>query len=97
LRRVATSPAKTPQHDLTSFCPRSYESYRKSDLELAIDEHLSEHASRYQLDPRFQDYFKSRARAGGSPVKKESLVAGPDLKPVRRRATKVAEEITAAE
>ncbi|KAK4121420.1 cytochrome P450 [Parathielavia appendiculata] len=77
------------------YVPVSYESYRKTDLELAIDEHLSEQASRYQLDSRFQDYFKSRARAGGSPVKKEGL-ATLDLKPARRRAARVVEEIAAA-
>jgi hypothetical protein len=69
---------------------------RKTELELAIDEYLSENASRYQLDPRFQDYFKSRARAGGSPIKKETLAA-PDLKVSRRRAPKPVEEIVAAE
>ncbi|KAL2191955.1 hypothetical protein L209DRAFT_673762 [Thermothelomyces heterothallicus CBS 203.75] len=70
---------------------KNYESYKKTELELAIDEHLSENVARYQADPRFQDYFKSRARAGGSPIKKESL-AGPDLKPSRRRAPKPVEE-----
>ncbi|KAK4104621.1 cytochrome P450 [Parathielavia hyrcaniae] len=75
--------------------PVSYESYRKTDLELAIDEHLSENVSRYQMDPRFLDYFKSRARAGGSPVKKEAL-ATLDMKPARRRAARVVEEIAAA-
>ncbi|KAK4152918.1 cytochrome P450 [Chaetomidium leptoderma] len=74
----------------------SYEGYRKSELELAIDEHLSDNVSRYQQDSRFQDYFKSRARAGGSPIKKEALAA-PELKVSRRRAPKPVEEIVAAE
>jgi hypothetical protein len=81
---------------LTRFPPFSYDGLRKSDLESALDEHLSEHAARYQSDSRFQDYFKSRARAGGSPVKKE-LVPVVDLKVSRRRTTKAADEITAAE
>lgn len=76
------------------FSVYSYESYRKSELELALDEHLSDNTSRYQSDPRFQDYFKSRARAGGSPIKKEAL-AGPDMKVSRRR--KPVEEVVAAE
>ncbi|KAK4042705.1 cytochrome P450 [Parachaetomium inaequale] len=78
------------------YVPVSYESYRKSELELAIDEHLSDNATRYQLDSRFQDYFKSRARAGGSPIKKEALAA-PDLKVSRRRAPKPVEETAPAE
>lgn len=74
----------------------SYENYKKTELELAIDEHLSDNATRYQADPRFQDYFKSRARAGGSPIKKEALAA-PDLKVSRRRAPKPVEEVTPAQ
>ena len=73
---------------------RSYEGLRKTDLELAIDEHLSENAARYQQDPRFTDYFKSRARAGGSPVKKEVLVLA-ESKVSRRRLPKPADEVVA--
>ncbi len=73
---------------------RSYEGLRKTDLELAIDEHLSEHAARYQQDPRFVDYFKSRARAGGSPVKKEVLVLA-ESKVSRRRVPKPADDVVA--
>ncbi|KAH6627037.1 hypothetical protein B0J18DRAFT_157741 [Chaetomium sp. MPI-SDFR-AT-0129] len=72
---------------------KDYENFRKTDLELAIDEYLSDNTTRYQSDPKFLDYFKSRARAGGSPIKKEI----PDLKPTsRRRAPKQVEEITPA-
>lgn len=78
------------------FSLGSYESYKKTELEVAIDEHLSDNVTRYQADPRFQDYFKSRARAGGSPIKKESLTA-TDLKPSRRRAPKPVEEVAPAE
>ncbi|KAL2268722.1 hypothetical protein VTJ83DRAFT_3568 [Remersonia thermophila] len=63
---------------------KNTEGLRKTDLELAIDEKLSEHATHYQADPRFADYFRSRARAGGSPIKKETGTA-LDLKPSRRR------------
>lgn len=72
------------------------EGLRKPELELVIDEYLSDHASKFQLDPRFQDYFKSRARAGGSPIKKETFAAS-DMKVSRRRAPKPTEEIVAAE
>ncbi|KAL2139642.1 hypothetical protein VTI28DRAFT_4890 [Corynascus sepedonium] len=75
---------------------KDYENYKKTELELVIDEHLSDNATRYQADPRFQDYFKSRARAGGSPIKKEALAA-PDLKVSRRRAPKPVEEVTPAQ
>ncbi|KAL2255510.1 hypothetical protein VTK26DRAFT_3209 [Humicola hyalothermophila] len=69
---------------------------RKSDLELAIDEHLSEHAAQYQSHPKFQDYFKSRARAGGSPIKKEAAVPF-ESRLSKRRSIKPAEEAVAAE
>jgi hypothetical protein len=69
---------------------------RKSDLELVIDDYLLEHGTQFQSHPKLQDYFKSRARAGGSPIKKE-LAAGPDLKLSRRRVTKAADEIAAPE
>lgn len=75
-------------------------SYRKSELELAIDEELSDHAARYQLDPRFADYFRSRARAGGSPIKspvKRELLPGAEVKVSRRRVIKHVEEVPAAE
>ncbi|KAK3903130.1 hypothetical protein C8A05DRAFT_43572 [Staphylotrichum tortipilum] len=79
---------------------KNYEGMRKSELELALDEHLSDNAPRYQADPRFQDYFKSRARAGGSPVKKESATAAAaqvtEVKVSRRRTIKPVEEPVAA-
>ncbi len=81
--------ATTPR---TNAC-YSYEGLRKTDLELAIDEHLSEHTARYQQDPRFADYFKSRARAGGSPVKKEVVLA--ESKVSRRRVPKPADDVVA--
>ncbi|KAJ4302294.1 hypothetical protein N0V88_002437 [Collariella sp. IMI 366227] len=67
---------------------KDHEGMRKSDLELAIDEVLTEHTAHYQSDPRFQDYFKSRARASGSPLKRE-LAAVPVS---RRRTIKAVEE-----
>ncbi|GAB1315067.1 Rho termination factor N-terminal domain-containing protein [Madurella fahalii] len=75
---------------------KDYEGLRKSDLELVLDEYLSEHATQYQSNPKFNDYFKSRARAGGSPIKKE-IAPPPEMKPSRRRSTKPTEEIVAAE
>ncbi|KAK3326364.1 cytochrome P450 [Apodospora peruviana] len=73
------------------YVPVSYESLRKSDLELQLDEFLADNASQFQSDPKFASYYTSRARTAGSPVKKD-----PELKVVRRRATKAAEEIVAS-
>ncbi|KAL2015955.1 hypothetical protein VTK56DRAFT_4511 [Thermocarpiscus australiensis] len=72
---------------------KDYESLRKGELELAIDEYLSEHAAQFQSNPKLQDYYKSRARAGGSPVKKETH----ELKVTKRRLAKAREEVVAAE
>lgn len=70
-----------------------YEGLKKSELELVIDEHLSENASQFAGDPRFAPFFTSRTRAAGSPVKKEA----PELRVARRRTTKPAEEAAPAE
>jgi hypothetical protein len=65
----------------------SYEGLRKTDLELAIDEFLSGNAPLYQSNPKLNDYFKSRARAGGSPIKKE-IVPHVEMKISKRRVVK---------
>lgn len=70
----------------------SFETFKKSELEVALDEYLTENSSSFSADPKVAPYY-GRAKAVGSPVKKD--VDGPleKLKVPRRRATKVAEEI----
>ncbi|KAM7191875.1 Cytochrome P450 [Naviculisporaceae sp. PSN 640] len=70
----------------------TYEALRKSELELQLDEFLSENSALFQNDPKLANYFTSRARTAGSPVKRD-----PETRVVRRRATKAAEEIVAAD
>jgi len=72
-----------------------FESLRKSELELTLDEYLSENATQFQSDPKLAPYFNSRARTAGSPIKREA----PDttLKVSRRRNTKAVEEIVAVD
>ena len=71
----------------------SYESFKKSELEIALEEHLTENSSRFASDSRVTPFYTSRAKSTGSPVKKD--VDGPleKLKVPRRRATKAVEEI----
>jgi hypothetical protein len=70
----------------------SYKDLKKSDLEVALDEHLTENASQFSSDPKFSAYYNGRTRAPGSPIKKEA----PELKVSRRRATRAPEEVVAA-
>ncbi|KAK4453754.1 cytochrome P450 [Podospora aff. communis PSN243] len=63
-------------------------SLKKNDLELQLDEYISDNASQFQSDPKLAPYFSSRARTVGSPVKKEA----PELKVSKRRATKAIED-----
>ncbi|KAF3760814.1 hypothetical protein M406DRAFT_348284 [Cryphonectria parasitica EP155] len=56
---------------------------KKSDLEAALQDHLAEHQNLYGSHPRAVPYYQSRARAIGSPVKKE----GPAGEPKKRRNT----------
>jgi hypothetical protein len=78
-----------------AFFPLSYESLKKSDLEVSLDDYLSENTSHFSSDPKLAGYYNSRAKAVGSPVKKESMKdeAEKALKVAKRRATKVAEEL----
>ena len=74
---------------------------RKNDLEVQLDEFISGNAARFQNDPRLVSYFTSRARVGGSPVKREIMTVttvAPELRVSRRRATRgPADEIAPAE
>ncbi|KAI1081094.1 cytochrome P450 [Whalleya microplaca] len=69
----------------------------KQDLELALDEYLAENAATFSSDPKLANYYSSRARTVGSPVKKD--LDGPieKLKVSRRRATKAPEELAPPE
>lgn len=56
---------------------------KKTDLEIALDQHLSEHAI-YASDAKLAPYYISRSKSSiSSPVKKEA----PELKVSRRRQT----------
>lgn len=68
---------------------KDYDGLKKNDLELQLDEYISDNATQFQSDPRFAPYFSSRARTAGSPVKKE---AADLIKVTKRRVTKAIEE-----
>lgn len=72
---------------------KNYDSLKKVELELALDEFLAENTAIFQSDPKLANYYASRARTIGSPIKKD--VDAPIEKPKvsRRRVTKLAEEI----
>ncbi|KAJ3564633.1 hypothetical protein NPX13_g7776 [Xylaria arbuscula] len=72
---------------------KNYDALKKVELELALDEFLAENTATFQSDPKLANYFASRARTIGSPVKKD--VDGPvdKLKVAKRRVTKAVEEI----
>ncbi|KAI1177180.1 hypothetical protein F4777DRAFT_217984 [Nemania sp. FL0916] len=74
---------------------KDFDSYKKVELELALDEYLAENATTFQSDPRLANYYASRARTIGSPIKKDvdSLPEKPKVS--RRRVTKAAGELTA--
>lgn len=82
---------------LTVPSVNSYDSLKKADLEASLDEFLSEHASTLSSDPKLAPYYSSRAKASGSPVKKETVKddAEKALKVTKRRATRVTDEINA--
>lgn len=64
---------------------------KKSDLEVALDDHLAEN-QHHSSNPKAAPYYQSRSRAIGSPVKKEV----PPTEPKKRRAAKAAEQALAA-
>jgi len=73
---------------LISLPRRSYDGLKKGDLEVSLDEYLSENATQFSTDPKVAPYYNSRAKAIGSPVKKEA----PELKVAKRRATKAPQD-----
>ncbi|KAK6951167.1 hypothetical protein Daesc_007698 [Daldinia eschscholtzii] len=77
---------------------RNFESLKKSELELALDEYLAENSSTFSSDPKLANYYSSRARTAGSPVKRDAPEGTVErLKVAKRRVTKAAEEILAPE
>ncbi|KAK2593304.1 hypothetical protein QQS21_008986 [Conoideocrella luteorostrata] len=77
---------------------KNYEDLKKSDLQAALDEFISEHSSRLQNRADLASYFSSRSKALGSPVKKEKDSIKDDvekpLKVAKRRVIKAVEELT---
>lgn len=76
----------------------SYEGLKKSDLEVALDDFIAQHSSRLSNRSDLADYFKSRSKALGSPIKKERESVKDDidksLKVVKRRVAKAVEDVT---
>ncbi|KAI0017454.1 cytochrome P450 [Xylariomycetidae sp. FL0641] len=73
----------------------SYETLKKTELETALDEYLAERTTVFSADPKLANYFASRARVVGSPIKKDYDAPGPapeKLKISRRRTAKTSEE-----
>ncbi|KAH8671358.1 cytochrome P450 [Xylariales sp. PMI_506] len=73
----------------------SYESLKKQELEVALDEYLAENSSQFSADPKLASYYASRARTVGSPVKKDYEAPADKLKVSKRRIAKAAEDAPA--
>ena len=80
----------------------SYENYRKTELEIALDEHLNANRSSLSKEQKLADYYKRLSQPSrSSPVKKEPkgeiATSGDEVKrPARsRRQTRPKEEIEA--
>ncbi|KAI0434329.1 hypothetical protein F5Y09DRAFT_267551 [Xylaria sp. FL1042] len=74
---------------------KNYDSLKKVELELALDEFLAENTATFQSDPKLANYYASRARTIGSPIKKDVDAPVEKLKVPKRRVTKIADEIVA--
>ncbi|CAG8949829.1 hypothetical protein HYFRA_00004154 [Hymenoscyphus fraxineus] len=78
---------------------KDYEGMRKTEVEVALDEYLTENADKYSGDSRLDPYYNTK-RKGHSPVKRESASVISDLVPVsrviKRRATRANEDFFAA-
>ncbi|KAK5987448.1 hypothetical protein PT974_11575 [Cladobotryum mycophilum] len=76
---------------------KSYEAFKKTELESALDEFISENSGRLSLRSDLTGYFNSRSRTLGSPVKRESresVKEEPEKPPrsVKRRSIKPVED-----
>jgi hypothetical protein len=80
---------------LTRIANPSTDGMKKSDLEVALDDFLAENSNQFSNNPATLPYYQARARAIGSPVKKEAPPAEAP-KTARRRAAKAAEQNIAA-
>lgn len=75
---------------MLTFSPcTSTDGLRKSDLEVALDDFLSDKENQFGSNPATQPYYQARARAIGTPAKKDASVDLP--KPSRRRTAKQAD------
>ncbi|KAI9805090.1 MAG: hypothetical protein M1825_000924 [Sarcosagium campestre] len=81
---------------------KDYESLKKSDLEVALDEHLRANESSLAKKSRFSPFYtRTGTGSSSSPVKRDSAIAAPNsegeskpAKPRARRVTKVADEVS---
>ncbi|QUC20613.1 uncharacterized protein UV8b_04854 [Ustilaginoidea virens] len=76
---------------------RNYESLKKSELEVALDDFIAERSGRLAHRPDLAPYFSSRSKALGSPIKKERDSRDEmerSLRVGRRRITRSAEDQT---
>ncbi|KAG5953353.1 hypothetical protein E4U53_005897 [Claviceps sorghi] len=93
-KRRASAPNTMPANPVA---PNSYESLKKSDLEVALDDFIAENSSRLADRPDLASYFNSRSKALGSPVKKERESVKDDaerpLKVAKRRVAKAIEDM----
>jgi hypothetical protein len=85
-------------HSATAELTRiSYDGLKKTEIEVGLDEYLSENATQFSDEKRLAPFYKTRGR--GSPVKKEMVALASDIestvKSVKRRVTKAAEELLA--
>ncbi|KAI1199698.1 hypothetical protein F5X97DRAFT_295836 [Nemania serpens] len=85
---------KTDLADLAQYAGlKNIDSLKKVELELALDEYLAENTATFQSDPKLANYYASRARTIGSPIKKDVDAPVEKPKASRRRVTKAPEEI----
>ena len=74
--------------------PYSYENLLKSDLEVALEEHLRANEASLKKDPILEPFYR---RIAASPIKRENtgtVTSGEEYKKPRvRRQTKAREEI----
>ncbi len=63
----------------------SFDGLKKADLEVSLDDYLAERGDQFSSNPKIAGYYNSRAKATGSPVKKEIATTLPDIKMSKRR------------
>ncbi|CAK7246097.1 MAG: hypothetical protein STHCBS139747_007719 [Sporothrix thermara] len=61
---------------------------KKSELESALDEYLTENAPQLSSDTRLTPYFNIRSKTSGSPVKRETSASTSEVKVPKRRQIK---------